>query len=132
MSGLADELLADLDGLSDDGGDYNEEENNENDAGPSTDAVRKRKAEGSGDEMSEDEAGETEDKQGVEGMVLAGGIRPAEELDAEDVQAMDLGGIEDVGKIAKLQGSKKMLDIIKVSRAFELKSSLTTFSLPGY
>ncbi|KAF9072715.1 hypothetical protein BDP27DRAFT_1217163 [Rhodocollybia butyracea] len=133
MSGLADELLADLDGLSDDGGDYNEEENNENDAGPSTDAVRKRKAEGSGDEMSEDEAGEAEEKQGVEGMVLAGGIRPAEELDAEDVQAMDLGGIEDVSKIAKLQGSKKMLDILKDIEKYQVSpSSAEVMALPAH
>jgi hypothetical protein len=32
-----------------------------------------------------------------------------------DVQQMELGGIEDVGKIAKLEGSKRMIDILKVT-----------------
>lgn len=114
MSGLADELLADLDGLDDDVDDYNDEESKENEVGYSTETTRKRKAEGSDDEIADDEAGDTGENQGAEGMVLAGGIRPAEELDAEDVQAMDLGGIADVSKIAKLGGSKRMLDILKV------------------
>lgn len=114
MSGLADELLADLDGLSDDGGDFNEE-GNDNGAGPSAPVTLKRKAEGSDDEMSDEETGEADEKQEPTEMVLAGGIRPAEELDADDVQAMDLGGVEDVNKVAKLEGSKKMLEILKVS-----------------
>ena len=54
----------------------------------------------------------------VGGLVLAGGVKPADELDAEDVQAMDLGDIEEVGKIAKLEGGKKMSDILKVSSQF--------------
>ncbi|KAJ3789686.1 hypothetical protein GGU10DRAFT_342576 [Lentinula aff. detonsa] len=132
MSGLADELLADLDGLSEDGGDYNEEESKENEAGPSTEPNRKRKAEGSDDEMP-DEADDTEEKQGVEGMVLAGGIRPADELDAEDVQAMDLGNIADVSKIAKLEGSKKMLDILKDIEKYKANpSSAESMALPAH
>lgn len=117
MSGLADELLADLDGISDD--------DVERDASPVPPAAgpsngRKRKAEGDADaDMSED--GE-EDEQGTEGatagMVLAGGVRPAEELDAEDVQQMELGGIADVTSIAKLEGTKRMTDILKVRLAF--------------
>ena len=117
MSGLADELLADLDGLSDDGGDY-EEETNDNGAGPSS---LKRKAEGSDNEMSDHETAEADEKQEPAELVLAGGIRPADELDAEDVQAMDLGGIEDVSKVAKLEGSKKMLDILRVGLVFYCK-----------
>lgn len=120
MSGLADELLADLDGLSDDGEDYQEEPQ----AAPSTSAAAlngaKRKAT-SDAEMSEDEEeGEEEgdDKQEVGGLVLEGGIKPADELDAEDVQQMELGGIEDVKKIAKLDGSKRMADILKVCTSF--------------
>jgi U4/U6 small nuclear ribonucleoprotein PRP31 len=109
MSGLADELLADLDGLSDDG-EYNEQEQKpESKPGPSSSLKRKA---GSDEEMSEPE--ETENETAQTGLVLEGGVKPADELDAEDVQAMDLAGVEDVGKIAKLEGSKKMTDILKV------------------
>lgn len=118
MSGLADELLADLDGLSDDGEDYQEEPQTEptNVASSSTTGL-KRKAEntGSDDEMSEEEEPENGEGQlEVGGLVLEGGVKPAEELDAEDVQQMELGNIADVGKIAKLEGSKRMVDILKV------------------
>ena len=121
MSGLADELLADLDGLSDGEEDYPEEE-----AAPvqSTSAAAaangaKRKAEGDVDEgMTDDEdegaEGEGEAEGQVGGLVLEGGIKPADELSAEDVQQMELGGVEDVKKIAKLDGSKRMADILKV------------------
>lgn len=120
MSGLADELLADLDGLSDDGGDYKEEEQIPAAApSTSTNGVKRKAATGSDAEMSEGEEGEGEgegenDGQEVGGLVLEGGIKPADELDAEDVQQMELGGVEDVGKIAKLEGSKRMADILKV------------------
>ena len=118
MSGLADELLADLDGLSDNGSaDYEE---NQDAPAPTTSSAPnglKRKADGDID-MSEDE-GEAEEEEGVaeeeSGLVLDGGVKPAEELDAEDVQQMDLGAIEDVDSIAKLEGSKKMTDILKVT-----------------
>jgi U4/U6 small nuclear ribonucleoprotein PRP31 len=114
MSGLADELLADLDGLSDAGEEYPEEET----AGPSgsgnNGAKRKAPDEGSDDEMSE----VGEDKEVTEeqtGLVLEGGVRPADELDAEEVQRMELGSVDDVSKVAKLYGSKKMSDILNVS-----------------
>lgn len=125
MSGLADELLADLDGLSDNGSaDYEENQDAPAPTTSSTPNGLKRKAEGDID-MSEDE-GEAEEEEGVsgEGLVLDGGVNPAEELDAEDVQQMDLGAIEDVGSIAKLEGSKKMSDILKVT-----PSSLTALVL---
>ena len=120
MSGLADELLADLEGLS---GDEDEEYPEEPEASTSTTLPQKRKAEGEPDleederaaedgdeEMGEEEAAGKE----VGSLVLEGGVRPADELDAEDVQQMELGGIEDVTKIAKLEGSKRMSDILKV------------------
>jgi hypothetical protein len=119
MSGLADELLADLDGLSDGGEDYQEEKdviNASPAAGSSSNSV-KRKAEnlGSDDEMSDfQEQEEGADQQEIGGLVLEGGVKPAEELDAEEVQRMELSGIADVSKIAKLEGSKKMVDILKV------------------
>lgn len=102
MSGLADELLADLDGLSDDGEQYEEEEERR--------ISSKRKAQD--DEPSDEEGAQQENPS--TGLVLEGGIKPAEELDAEDVQQMELGDVEDVSKIAKLDGSKKMNDVLKV------------------
>lgn len=120
MSGLADELLADLDGLSEGEEDY-QEEPEQNQAGPSTSNGTsngtKRKAPGDeDDDMSEgeDEAGAGEDGKGEVGLVLEGGVKPAEELDAEEVQRMELGNVEDVRKVAKLYGSKRMNDTLKV------------------
>jgi len=115
MSGLADELLADIDGLSD-GGDEEFDE-----ATPvahstinSTNGLKRKATEDA--DMSEGE-GEPEEEEAdaddAAGLVLEGGMKPADELDAEDVQRMDLGGIEDVGSIAKLEGSKRMSDILK-------------------
>lgn len=123
MSGLADELLADLDGLSgDEGEEYKEEEpvsSSSANLGPSSPIGQKRKAGNIGDEddvMSENEGEEGEEGQPEVGaLVLEGGVKPADELDVEDVQQMELGGVEDVGKIAKLEGSKRMADILKVS-----------------
>lgn len=113
MSSLADELLADLDDIS--GEEENDEEQPE--AGASTSAGVKRKASASDDEMSEGEDGEdgdgAADDKAVGSLVLEGGIRPAEELDAEEVQRMELGAVEDVRKVAKLEGSKRMNDILK-------------------
>jgi len=112
MSGLADELLADLDGFSDDGGNYEEEQ----EAKFPTSGV-KRKASASDAEMSEGEcevAGEETDSKEISGLVLEGGVRPADELDVEEVQRMELGGVDDVIKVAKLEGSKRMTDILKV------------------
>ncbi|THV08720.1 Nop domain-containing protein [Dendrothele bispora CBS 962.96] len=134
MSGLADELLADLDGLSGD------EENNEEEpqqsesmppsAGPSSGV--KRKAAGSDEEMSEPE-GENDTNEATAGLVLEGGVKPADELDAEDVQAMNLAGVEDVGKIAKLEGSKKMTDILKdIEKYQQNPSSTEAMGLPAH
>lgn len=121
MSGLADELLADLDGLSDDGEEYKDEEPEPSTSmAPPPPPTLKRKADvgaESDEDMSdiEGEEGEEGDNKAEMGLILEGGVKPADELDAEDVQQMDLGGIEDVGKIAKLEGSKRMADVLKVS-----------------
>ncbi|CAA7259534.1 unnamed protein product [Cyclocybe aegerita] len=119
MSGLADELLADLEGL--EGGSEEEEAGEQPEAGPSTSNGLKRKAAGDADQdMSDDDDDAGEGTTGADGkrveiggLVLEGGVKPADELDAEDVQRMELGGIEDVNKIAKLEGSKRMNDILK-------------------
>ena len=109
MSGLADELLADLDDLDDVGG----EEEEAPQPSPSTANGLKRKA-GSDDEMSDVEGGGEQGGSTISGLVLEGGVKPAAELDAEDVQRMELGGVEDVSKIAKLEGSKRMADVLHV------------------
>ncbi|KAH8106297.1 Nop domain-containing protein [Cristinia sonorae] len=135
MSGLADELLADLDGLSDGEEDYNPDEQAEPQAGPSSSNGLKRKATGSDDEMSdgggEDVDGDNQTEIG--GLVLEGGVKPADELDAEDVQQMDLGGIEDVRKIARLYGSKRMTDILTELEKYRAQpSSAEQMSLPAH
>jgi hypothetical protein len=125
MSGLADELLADLEGFSDEGEGFEEEDPDPSTANGAVQAGTKRKAaERSDEDMSdEEESGEEGEGEQQVGLVLEGGMRPADELDAEDVQQMELRGVEDVSKIAKLYGSKRMNDIIKV-RQFSNTSEL--------
>jgi U4/U6 small nuclear ribonucleoprotein PRP31 len=127
MSGLADELLADLDGLSDDGEGYNEETQGSPNGSTSNDLKRKAEANESDEEMAggDGEAGE-EGQEEVGGLVLEGGIKPADELHAEDVQQMELSAVEDVTKIAKLVGSKRMVEILKVSSPV-LSMAMRTF-----
>ncbi|KAI0663148.1 Nop domain-containing protein [Cubamyces menziesii] len=145
MSSLADELLADLEDLS--GGEDNYEDNEEHaqDAeqpvasGSSTAGV-KRKASGSDDEMSDAEGGEggEEEENAVGTLVLEGGVKPAEELDAEEVQRMELGKVDDVRKVAKLDGSKRMNDILKEIEKYQANPStpeqmaMPTHSNPEY
>ena len=126
MSGLADELLADLEGFSDEGEGFEEDEADPPTSNGTVQVGTKRKAaEGSDEDMSDEEEGE-EDGEGEQqvGLVLEGGMRPADELNAEDVQQMELGGVEDVSKIAKLYGSKRMNDILRVRQLFN------TFQIP--
>lgn len=113
MSALANELMADLDGLSD--GDYNEELEPESSRGV------KRKATTNPDNvMSEDGEGEADgETEGATGMVLEGGVKPADELDSEEVQRMELSTVDDVRQVARLEGSSRMDDILSVcSRIF--------------
>ncbi|KAG1892637.1 hypothetical protein F4604DRAFT_1700640 [Suillus subluteus] len=105
MSGLADELLADIDDLSD-----GDAEESPTPAAPSTSNSTnglKRKAAEDADmsEAEEDAEGEEAEADETGGLVLEGGMKPADELDAEDVQQMDLGRFEDVDAVAKLEGT---------------------------
>ena len=115
MSGLADELLADLEGFSDEGEDFEDEEPGPSTSNGTVQAGAKRKAAEGPDEDMSDEGEDGEGEQQA-GLVLEGGVRPADELDVDDVQQMELGGVEDVSKIAKLYGSKRMNDILKVRK----------------
>jgi U4/U6 small nuclear ribonucleoprotein PRP31 len=111
MSALADELMADLDGLSDAGDDYNDDEPEQ--GGPSNGL--KGKATGDDGAMSEDNEEENGgEAEGTSGLVLDGGVNPAEELDAEEVQRMELGGVDDVRTVARLEGSRRMAEILGV------------------
>lgn len=107
MSSLADDILADLDDL-DDGNEEVEDEPQ------TTTNILKRKAPND-EELSDAEMVDGDDGAVVGGLVLEGGVKPADELDEEEVKRMELGGVEDVGKIAKLEGTKRMNDILKVS-----------------
>ncbi|KAH9850059.1 Nop domain-containing protein [Lenzites betulinus] len=90
--------------------------------------------------MSDAEGGEDgEDQEGAVGsLVLEGGMKPAEELDADEVQRMELGKVDDVRKVAKLEGSKRMIDILKEIEKYQANPStpeqmaLPTHSNPEY
>lgn len=112
MSSLADELLNDLE-------DGTEEQEEEAEQQPQPGNPLKRKADEDAD-MSEDEGdAEEEPTEDMADGVALGGIAAARELDMEEVETMDLGGVEDVRSVAKLEGSRKMMDVLQVSAAVE-------------
>jgi U4/U6 small nuclear ribonucleoprotein PRP31 len=83
------------------------------------------------DEMSD--APEEQGEEHVTSLVLEGGVKPADELDAEDVQQMELGALEDVSKIAKLEGSKRMTEILRDVAKYQQNSAMTdSITLPAY
>lgn len=118
MSGLAEELAADLADLDDEEYEYEEEATVASPSGahwpPNGATKRSQGAEGD-EEMSDADAEVTAGTNALDAMgVLTGGVRPAEQLDAEAVERMELGTVEDVSKVAKLYGSKRMRDIVNV------------------
>ncbi|KAM6495719.1 hypothetical protein JOM56_008425 [Amanita muscaria] len=120
MASLDDDLL-DLEGLSDDGDDVQVD----------PPKPLKRKADADMDEEMSDEGEEQADEQG--GLVLDGGVKPADELDAEDVQQMELAGVEDVSKIAKLEGSRRMVEILKDIEKYQTNPmSAENMALPAH
>ncbi|KAG1832971.1 hypothetical protein EV424DRAFT_1366489 [Suillus variegatus] len=136
MSGLADELLADIDDLSD-GGAEEYEESAPAAASSTSNGTNglKRKAVEDADMSEAEEGAEGEEAEADEagGLVLEGGMKPADELDAEDVQRMDLGGIEDVDSVAKLEGSKRMADILQEIEKYQANPSTPeAMSLPAH
>ncbi|KAJ8495901.1 hypothetical protein ONZ45_g12669 [Pleurotus djamor] len=136
MSGLADELLADLDGLSDDG-DYQQEDapaEPQPSASTSTSGLKRKAEDDAEADMSDVEVeGDEQAQTDIGGLVLEGGIRPADELDAEDVQQMELGGVEDVTSIAKLETSKRMTDILKEVEKYQAKpTTAEDMTLPAH
>ncbi|PFH52519.1 hypothetical protein AMATHDRAFT_74007 [Amanita thiersii Skay4041] len=130
MASLDDELL-DLDGLSDDGLD-----DAQGSSTPAHSSTLKRKADalGSDEDMSDTTPDTEEDGQRqMGGLVLEGGVRPADELDAEDVQQMELAGVDDVSKIARLDASKKMTEILRdIEKYQENPTSAESMALPAH
>lgn len=137
---LADALLADFDGFSDDGG-GSDHEDSAPVASSSTSTAAPPKAspfgsmgppplpnklvagqkrladalDGGADDDDMDGDGALENGQSTVGFVPEGGTRPAEELDAEDVEKTDLTKVEDVNKVSKLISGKRLRDVIQVS-----------------
>lgn len=140
---LADELLADLDGLSD-GGASEEEQDNATISGPSGTASGsgsmmppplpagkgKRSADAmdgqDGNGAAEDDDAEDDDMDGAlengqsaTGYVPEGGVRPADELDSEDVEGLDLAEVEDVKSVAKLLEGKRLNETLEQIKYYE-------------
>lgn len=113
MSSLADELLDDLDGLS--GGEEEPVEEDKSFKLPGLPASVKRKHPGDNDEDEDMSDGENDDDDQDGGLVLEGGIKPSEELDQSAVDEMELGAVTDVRSVAKLEGSRRMTEILKVN-----------------
>jgi len=131
---LADALLADLDGLSDDGG-LSDNETSAPQASTSTSkpavdspfgsmgppplpakaiAGQKRLAAAlDGGNLDDEEDDAMEGEVGA-GFVPEGGVRPADELDAEDVENTDLTNVEDVNKVSKLVSGKRLREVVEV------------------
>lgn len=121
---LADALLADLDGLSDDGG-PSRSPSPVPQAGPSNGKgsmlpppiplKAKRPAEDEED-MEDDTEDVLESGVSAVGYVPEGGVRPADELDEEEVAMADLTDVTDVGKVAKLHTGKRLKEVLEVSK----------------
>lgn len=121
---LADELMNDLDGLSDDGGPSDTEQPV---AGPSSAAngdmgppalpsgVKGVQDDEDDDMKPAEEEEKLESGESAAGYVPAGGTRPAEELDRDEVEHMNLKTIENVESVVKLHKSKRLHEALTVS-----------------
>ncbi|KAG8832986.1 U4/U6-U5 snRNP complex subunit prp31 [Serendipita sp. 400] len=126
MTSLADDLAADFAELDEEDQGYG---NNDNEG-----AHERDNHDADGDQEMSDEEEEVTGPDGLdEHGVMPGGIKPAEELDPEAVQRMELGTVADVTKITKLFGSKRMNDIIKeIDHYSSQPTSMSTANLPAY
>lgn len=122
MTSLADELMNDLDDLGS-GSDLDDELDAAM-AGPSGANGAGSGGDANGDDDDENGGGEgagAGDADAAmaglpegEAHVPEGGIKPAKELDEDTVNAMDMSGVAEVSKVAKLQGGKTMRDVLQV------------------
>ncbi|GAA5901091.1 U4/U6-U5 snRNP complex subunit PRP31 [Sporobolomyces salmoneus] len=108
MTSLADELMNDLDDLG--SGSEGEDQELEQLVASSTSGPSQIKQ-----EEDEPEAGEGEDVEITDEMmkVPEGGIKPAEELDQDQVDRMDFAQVGQVGKVAKLYTGKTLKDVLQ-------------------
>ena len=128
--GLEEDLLNDLDGDGEygDEGEYVEETVDAgDDSHPTAQAedivsttapLLKRKAsDRNEDGMDEDEEKDdvTVKQENFEMLIPQGGVRPADELDAEDVAQMQLKNVKDVSSVARLAGSRVFKEVLQVT-----------------
>ena len=127
--GLEEDLLNDLEGDDEygDEGEYHEETlNTGDDSHPTPQAedsmsttapmLKRKKIEPDEDGMEDDDEGEDAEvkQEDVEMAIPEGGVRPADELDADDVAQMQLKNIRDVSSVARLAGSKVFREVLQV------------------
>ncbi|ORY22575.1 hypothetical protein BCR39DRAFT_551324 [Naematelia encephala] len=128
---LADTLLADLDDLSDDEPDI--KPSSPGASGSMLPPPLPAKALGAKRSASELE-GDDEDmeKPTIEpGFVPDGGVRPADELDQEEVEKTDLKGVADVSSVAKLISGKKLKEVLAdISKYSAAPSDMTASGGP--
>lgn len=136
---LADSLLADLDGLSD--GEPEEVQASSSNGGmmPPPPLPSKGTKRSLLDDLEDDDdldGGDgdlkMEDGTSAAGYVPEGGVRPADELDQDEVNRTDLAGIEDVAKVAKLMTGKKLKEVLEVSHAQAERYALTAKGIARY
>lgn len=125
---LAQELIDDLDGLSDEEtGDAGEDATGEDTATATTTttngngkrtATSPLRADQNDVKMDQDDQPKDPNQvqlQDGQLYVPTGGVRPADELDAEAVEGFKLEKVLDVRKVAPLTSSKRMKDVLEVS-----------------
>ena len=126
MTSLADELMNDLDDLGS-GSDVDDELDSAM-AGPSGATTSTSAPQADGDDNDDGEPGDVDEALlgGAAGEVHVpeGGVRPADEVDPEAVNAMDLAGVAEVGKVARLQGSRTMREVLQVRPVLSLACAL--------
>lgn len=99
--------LDDFNSGSEDGGDQELEQQV-----PSEPTIKQEEEEDDQDDENEGQATEITDEMM---RIPEGGIKPAEELDQEQVDRMDLKSVGEVGKVAKLYNGKTLKDVLQVS-----------------
>lgn len=145
MADLADELLRDLEGDDGEVGSYSDEEP----GSPAADNVAassgtrgKRKADDDEDGENGMKADNSDDdvpagyvkQEEVEMAIPEGGVRPAEELDAEDVAQMQLRNVKDVKSVARLSGTKTFKEVLQKVAEYSSKpaTDITSAESPEY
>ncbi|GAA6064782.1 hypothetical protein JCM10212_004804 [Sporobolomyces blumeae] len=113
MTSLADELMNDLDDL----GSGSDEGDQELEAALGATGGAESLADPGAMDADQGEDGDENDgaehEIGDEMVVPEGGVKPAEELDADEVNRMDLASVAQVSKVAKLHGGRTLKDVLQ-------------------